>query len=53
MWEKIVEIEDSQRKGSICTIGVPAETKTMEQGSYWNHCKILVAISRKRRKKTL
>ena len=34
MWEKIVEIEDSQRENSICTIGVPAETKTMEQDSY-------------------
>lgn len=34
MWEKIVEIEDSQREGSICTIGVPAKTKTMEQDSY-------------------
>ena len=30
----MVEIEDSQRESSICTIGVPAETQTMEQDSY-------------------
>ena len=30
----MVEIEDSQRKNNICTIGVPVEAKMMQQNSY-------------------